>query len=81
MADIFSIHHIVAADTAYLCPTQDDALRDVIRELGSAKTNEHELKGVGSSEICLTLNPRFHDVKGKEATPLPVDHASHRKLG
>ena len=77
MADIFSIHHIVAADTPYLCPTQDDALRDVIRELGSAKTNEHELMSVSSSEICLTLNPRFHDVKGKAS---PVGRAPLRKF-
>ena len=65
MADIFSIHHLVAADIATVCPSQDDILRDVIRELGSAKNNENELMGVSSSEICLTLNPKLHDVGGK----------------
>ena len=64
MADIFSIHHLVAAETTNICPNQDDILRDAIRELGSAKTNEHELSNVSTSEICLTLNPKLHDVEG-----------------
>ena len=64
MADIFSIHHLVAADTAYICPSQDDMLREVIRELGSAKSNESELMNVSTSEICLTLNPKLHDIEG-----------------
>lgn len=65
MADIFSIHHLVAAETSYICPNHDDILREVIRELGSAKTNEHELMNVSTSEICLTLNPKLHDVEGE----------------
>lgn len=64
MADIFSVHHLVAAETTNICPNQDDMLRDAIRELGSAKTNENELMNVSTSEICLTLNPKLHDVEG-----------------
>jgi len=64
MADIFSIHHLIVADTQYICPGQDDILRDIVRELGSAKNNENELMSVSSSEICLTLNPKLHDVEG-----------------
>ena len=64
MADIFSVHHLVAAETTSICPGQDDILRDVIRELGSAKTNENELMNVSKSEICLTLNPKLHNVEG-----------------
>ncbi len=64
MADIFSVHHLVAADTSYICPSHEDMLREVIRELGSVKTNEHELMNVSTSEICLTLNPKLHDVEG-----------------
>ncbi|MCJ1311085.1 hypothetical protein MMC25_004755 [Agyrium rufum] len=67
MADIFSIHHIVANEAACMCPSQNDTLRDIIRELGSAKTNESELMGVSSSEICLTLNPKLHDTKDPDA--------------
>ena len=64
MADIFSVHHLIAAETQCICPNQDDILRDVIRELGSAKNNENELMSVSTSEICLTLNPKLHDVEG-----------------
>ena len=64
MVDIFSIHHLVAAESSYLCPNQDDMLREIIRELGSAKSNEHELMSVSTSEICLTLNPKLHDREG-----------------
>lgn len=64
LSDIFSIHHLIAADSSYICPNHDDMLREVIRELGSAKTNEHELMSVSTSEICLTLNPKLHDMEG-----------------
>ena len=64
MADIFSIHHLVATDASYLCPTRDDILQEVIRELGNAKNNEHELMTVSSSEISLTLNPKLHQAEG-----------------
>ena len=69
MADIFSIHHLVAADTPYICPSHDDLLREVIRELGSAKSNENELMNVSSSEICLTLNPKLHEAQGRFWSP------------
>lgn len=64
MADIFSIHHLVAAETAFVCPNRDDILQEVILELGSAKNNESELMSVSSSEICLTLNPKLHEAEG-----------------
>ena len=64
LADIFAIHNLVVDDLAHLCPSQDDALRQVVRELGSAKNNENELLHVSSTEITLTLNPKFHDAEG-----------------
>ncbi|KAI4129716.1 MAG: hypothetical protein LQ338_002100 [Usnochroma carphineum] len=67
MADIFSIHHLVAGDMPNICPNQDDILREVIRELGSVQNNEHELKHVSNSEICLTLNPKLHDKEDPDA--------------
>ena len=67
LVDIFAVHQFIATDIATLCPSQNDILRELIRELGSAKTNENELQGVSSSEITLTLNPKFHDVQGKPA--------------
>ena len=65
MADIFSIHHLVAAEAPFVSPNRDDILQEVIHELGSAKNNESELRGVSNSEICLTLNPKLHEAEGK----------------
>ncbi|KAL8808447.1 MAG: hypothetical protein Q9200_004248 [Gallowayella weberi] len=67
MADIFSIHHLVAGDMPTICPNQDDVLREVIRELGSVQNNEHELKHVSTSEFCLTLNPKLHNKEDPDA--------------
>ncbi|KAF1966707.1 ras GTPase activating protein-like protein [Bimuria novae-zelandiae CBS 107.79] len=67
LADIFAIHNLVVDDLPTLCPSQDDPLREVIRELGSAKNNESELLHVSSTEITLTLNPKFHEQEDPEA--------------
>ncbi|GAB7350816.1 hypothetical protein MBLNU459_g1352t1 [Dothideomycetes sp. NU459] len=67
MADIFAIHHLVANDLPVLCPSQDDVLREIIRELGSAKSNENEMMGVGSNEISLQLAPKFHEQQDPDA--------------
>jgi len=65
LADIFSIHHLVATDASYIClGNRDDILQEVTRELGSVKNNENELMSVSSSEICLTLNPKLHEAEG-----------------
>lgn len=66
LADVFAIHNLVIDDLPTLCPTQDDPLREVIRELGSAKNNENELLHVSSTEITLTLNAKFHEQEGKQ---------------
>ena len=68
LSDIFAIHQLISADISYLCPKHDDVLREVIRELGSARNNESEMMGVSSTEISLTLNPKFHDVEGLSIT-------------
>lgn len=64
MSDIFSVHHLVAADVSYICPNRDDILQEVVRELGNVKNNENELKTVSTSEIYLTLNPKLHEAEG-----------------
>lgn len=69
LSDVFSIHNIVAQDIAVVCPGQDDILREVVQELGSAKNNENDMLHVGSGDITLTLNPKFHDVEGKSICP------------
>ena len=67
MADVFAIHHLVVAETSCICPSHDDPLREALRELGSAKNNEMELRNMSSGEICLTLNPKLHDVQDPDA--------------
>ncbi|GFF76645.1 ras GTPase-activating-like protein rng2 [Aspergillus udagawae] len=67
MADIFSIHQLVASEINYICPHPDDILREIIRDLGNVKTNENELMSVNSSEINLTLNPKLAQVEDPEA--------------
>ncbi|KAI2335225.1 iqgap- protein [Ophidiomyces ophidiicola] len=66
MSDIFSIHQLVAAEISHVCG-QEDALREIIRDLGSVKSNEHELMSVSSSEISLTLTPKLHNVEDPDA--------------
>lgn len=57
-ADVFAIHHIIADDVLVLCRGPDDAvLREVIRELGSAKSNEDEMSA-GSAEVTLSLSSK-----------------------
>ena len=71
MADIFSIHHLLSSEIASVCPNQDDVLRDILRELGSVKNNESELRGVSSSEISLTLSPKLHNAQGEPRNNTP----------
>ena len=65
MADIFAVHRLITADVACICPDHDDVLRTVVHELGSVQKNESDMRGVGSSEICLTLNPKLHNMEGE----------------
>lgn len=65
MSDIFSIHQLVASEASKICTSKDEALKEVIRDLGSVKSNENELMSVSSSEISLTLSPKLHNVEGK----------------
>ncbi|KAA8574689.1 hypothetical protein EYC84_003939 [Monilinia fructicola] len=67
MADIFAIHNLICDDLPQICPNRDDVLREIIQELGSAKSNESEMLGVSSAEIHMTLNPKLHDMDDPEA--------------
>ena len=67
MADIFSIHNLIATDLPHICPNRDDMLREIVQELGSAKNNETEMLGVTSTEIQMMLNPKLHDIEDPEA--------------
>ncbi|KIX04521.1 uncharacterized protein Z518_05391 [Rhinocladiella mackenziei CBS 650.93] len=67
MADIFSIHKLLTQEISTVCPSQDDVLRDTLRELGSVQSNESELRAVSSSEISLTLNPKLLHAEDPDA--------------
>ncbi|PHH90516.1 hypothetical protein CDD83_3441 [Cordyceps sp. RAO-2017] len=67
MTDVFAIHSLVAADLAAMCPNRDDALREIMHDLGSAKSNENEMNAAGSSDIHMFLTPKLHDIDDPEA--------------
>ncbi|KAJ9605731.1 iqgap- protein [Cladophialophora chaetospira] len=67
MSDIFSIHKLLSQEISTICPSQDDVLRDTLRELGSVQSNESELRGVSLSEISLTLNPKLLNSEDPDA--------------
>ena len=67
MSDIFSVHQLLTSEIASICPNQDDALRDILRELGSVQSNENELRGVSSGEISLTLTPKYMNAEDPDA--------------
>jgi Ras GTPase-activating-like protein IQGAP2/3 len=82
LADVFAIHNLVIDDLPSLCPSQDDPLREIVRELGSAKNNENELLHVSTSEITLTLNPKYHEQEGEFYRPahLTTTNVSRSRL-
>lgn len=67
MTDIFAIHNLVAGELPFICPNRDDLLREIMQDLGSAKNNESEMAGTGSSDIQMFLTPKLHDVEDPEA--------------
>ncbi|KAK9783201.1 hypothetical protein SCARD494_13422 [Seiridium cardinale] len=67
MGDVFAIHSLAAQELPYICPGRDDILREILQDLGSAKSNENEMVAAGSSDIQLFLTPKLHDVEDPEA--------------
>ncbi|KAJ4163774.1 hypothetical protein LMH87_005482 [Akanthomyces muscarius] len=67
MADVFSIHNLIVSQLPFMCLTRDDVLREIIQDLGSAKTNESEMSAAGSSDIQMFLTPKLHNVEDPDA--------------
>ena len=67
MTDIFTIHQLISSEIATICPNPDDVLRETLRELGSVKSSENELMNVTSSELMLTLTPKYLDAQDPDA--------------
>lgn len=61
MADIFALHSMLADNLPIVAPQRDDPLKELLTDLGTAKSNETDLghAGSGSGEITLTLKSRF----------------------
>ncbi|KAL6887661.1 hypothetical protein HDV57DRAFT_369484 [Trichoderma longibrachiatum] len=67
MSDVFAIHNLVAAELMVMAPTRDDVLREIMQDLGSAKSNENEMSAAGAADIQMFLTPRLHDLEDPEA--------------
>ena len=76
LADVFATHRLIADDIAYIAPGED-ALRTVIRELGSAKNNETDMMSYSNTEFCLTLNPKLHNTEGKYLNIVHGEYTNH----
>jgi len=73
VADIFAVHQLVTSNLSYMCVSHEDSiLRDVIQELGSAKSNEAEMSA-GSADVTLSLSTKLHVVEGKVFQIPPVE--------
>nr|POE92358.1 ras gtpase-activating-like protein rng2 [Quercus suber] len=60
LTDIFALHSLVADNLPAVVATRDDPLRELLTDLGSAKSNESDLSGaVRGGEFTLTLRSRF----------------------
>ncbi|KAK5713325.1 iqgap-related protein [Elasticomyces elasticus] len=60
LADIFSLHSLVADNLLVVAPTRDDPIKELLTDLGTAKSNESDLSGAANGgEITLTLKSRF----------------------
>ncbi|KAK3072326.1 iqgap- protein [Teratosphaeriaceae sp. CCFEE 6253] len=60
LADIFALHSLVTDDLPVVAPTRDDPIKELLADLGTAKSNESDLSGAANGgEITLTLKSRF----------------------
>ncbi|KAK4554205.1 iqgap- protein [Recurvomyces mirabilis] len=60
LGDIFALHSLVSENLAAVAPGRDDAIKELLTDLGSAKSNESDLSGASNGgEITLTLKSRF----------------------
>ena len=67
MTDVFAVHTLVAQEQLHIAPSRDDVLREIMQDLGSAKSNESEMNAAGTSEVHMSLTPKLHDIEDPEA--------------
>lgn len=60
LADIFALHSLVSDNLTAVVTSRDDPIKELLTDLGTAKSNESDLSGAASGgEITLTLKSRF----------------------
>lgn len=60
LADIFALHSLVADNITGVAPARDDPIKELLSDLGTAKSNESDLSSAShGGEITLTLKSRF----------------------
>jgi Ras GTPase-activating-like protein IQGAP2/3 len=60
LADIFAMHSLVADNISAVAPGRDDPIKELLSDLGTAKSNESDLSSASQGgEITLTLKSRF----------------------
>ncbi|KAK4542873.1 hypothetical protein LTR36_006062 [Oleoguttula mirabilis] len=60
LTDIFALHSLIADNITQIAERRDDPIRELLTDLGTAKSNESDLSGAASGgEITLTLKSRF----------------------
>jgi Ras GTPase-activating-like protein IQGAP2/3 len=60
LADIFAMHSLVADNISAVAPARDDPIKELLTDLGTAKSNESDLSSASQGgEITLTLKSRF----------------------
>lgn len=68
VADLISMHSLISNAISVIAPNVDDSVRLTLRELGGVKAAEADLTSLSaSSEISLTLTPRYIDSADPEA--------------
>ena len=60
LGDLFAMHALVADNIGTVAPTREDPIKELLVDLGTAKSNESDLSGAANgSEITLTLRSRY----------------------
>jgi Ras GTPase-activating-like protein IQGAP2/3 len=60
LTDIFTMHSMIADNLSAVAPTRDDPIKELLSDLGTAKSNESDLSSAShGGEITLTLKSRF----------------------
>lgn len=67
-SEIFAVHQMICQELQFIAPESNDALRDVIKQLGSLPNDASEILDIARfTEVKLDLNPSFAKMEDSEA--------------